>query len=441
MAQIPCLKPFGLAFSFFFFLGCSAQKGPQQPVENTTGTESAAVRVDNGTIKPAAERLDAYLPQLKGKTIAVFANNTSMVGNRHLVDVLMEAGVKIKVIFGPEHGFRGDVEAGNKVNSEVDAKTGIRVVSLYGKKRKPSKDDVAGVDVLLFDIQDVGARFYTYISSLQDYMEAAIAYNLPLMVLDRPNPNGFYVDGPILEPKYKSFVGMQPVPIVYGMTIGEYAKMLLGEGWLSKEAMEQYKQNVLAAMYPPGAKYFSLTVIPCEGYTHDSKYVLPVPPSPNLPEIQSIYWYPSTCFFEGTVLTEGRGTPKPFQIFGHPSLPKTMYAFVPEYRSYAPESKPYGKQCYGWNLHGTPEEVLKQVDGKIQLKYLLEAYRLFPDKSKFFILPKSGNDADAFFNNLAGNYTLMQQIKAGKSEEEIRKSWEPGLAKFKEIRKKYLIYP
>lgn len=439
MAQISCLKAASLTFSLFLLCSCAAQ---QQPAGNgnAAAKPKATNTIQNKGIKPAAERLDAYLPQLKGKTVAVFANQTSMIGNRHLVDVLKESGVKIKVIFGPEHGFRGTAEAGASVNSNIDKQTGIPVVSLYGKKRKPSKEDVAGVDVLLFDIQDVGVRFYTYISSLQDYMEAAIAYNLPLMVLDRPNPNGFYVDGPVLESKYKSFVGMQPVPVVYGMTIGEYAKMLLGEGWLSKEAMEQYTQNVLAAMYPPGAKYFGLTVIPCEGYTHNSKYDLPVAPSPNLPEIQSIYWYPSTCFFEGTVLSEGRGTPKPFQIFGHPSLPKTMYAFVPEYRSYAPESKPYNKQCYGWNLHGTPDEVLKQVEGKLQIKYLLEAYRLFPDKSKFFILPKSGNDADAFFNNLSGNYTLMQQIKAGKSEAEIRKSWEPGLTRFKEIRKKYLLY-
>jgi uncharacterized protein YbbC (DUF1343 family) len=440
MAQISCLKTFGLSFSLFLLFSCAAQQ-PQAVGNSSGGTKiKPNSPVQNNMIKPAAERLDAYLPQLKGKTVAVFANQTSMVGNRHLVDVLKEAGVKINVIFGPEHGFRGTAEAGATVNSNIDKQTGIPVVSLYGKKRKPSKEDVAGVDVLLFDIQDVGVRFYTYISSLQDFMEAAIAYNLPLMVLDRPNPNGFYIDGPVLEPKYKSFVGMQPVPVVYGMTIGEYAQMLLGEGWLSKEAMEQYTQNVLAATYPPGAKYFGLTIIPCAGYTHNSKYVLPVAPSPNLPEIQSIYWYPATCFFEGTVLSEGRGTPKPFQIFGHPSLPKTMFAFVPEYRSYAPESKPYGKQCYGWNLHGTPEEVLQQVGGKIQIKYLLEAYRLFPEKSKFFILPKSGNDADAFFNSLAGNYTLMQQIKAGKTEAEIRKSWEPGLARFKEIRKKYLMY-
>ncbi len=416
-------------------LNCTAQQKPLATSMPKTPTAAAAA------ILPAAERPEAYLPLLKGKTVAVFANQTSVAGSRHLVDVLQEAGVKIKVIFGPEHGFRGTVEAGEKVGSNVDAKTGIPVVSLYGKKRKPSKEDVAGVDVLLFDIQDVGVRFYTYISSLQDYMEAAIQYNLPLMVLDRPNPNGFYVDGPVLEPRYKSFVGMQPVPVVYGMTIGEYAQMILGEGWLSKEAMDAYTQNVLAANYLPGAKYFGMTVIPCANYTHQSKYVLPVKPSPNLPEIQSIYWYPSTCFFEGTVLSEGRGTAKPFQTIGHPALPQTMYAFVPEVRDYLKNIKPYGKTCYGWNLAGTPEAVLQQIDNRLQLKYLLEAYRLFPDKKAFFVLPKSGNEADAFFNSLSGNATLMQQVKEGKSEAEIRKSWEPGLQQFKEIRKKYLLYP
>ena len=296
---------------------------------------------------------------------------------------------------------------------------------------------------MLFDIQDIGVRFYTYISSLQDYMEAAIENNLPLMVLDRPNPNGFYVDGPVLEEKFKSFIGMQPIPIVYGMTIGEYANMLLGEGWLSKSAMDAYTQNVLAAIYPKGATFFSLTVIPCKNYTHESKYVLPVKPSPNLPEIQSVYWYPSTCFFEGTVLSEGRGTDKPFQIFGHPSLPKNLYQFTPESRDGAKEPKLKGVTCYGWNVSGSPQEVLNKVAAQIQLKYLLDAYKLFPDKAHFFLgsNKSSPTDTDYFFNKLAGNATLMQQVKEGKSEEDIRKSWQPALNQFKETRKKYLLYP
>lgn len=425
----------------FLNINCTAQQKAKEAAPAATAAKAAKTNVLQNKVLPAAERTAEYLPLLKGKTVAVFANQTSVVGEKHLVDVLREAGVKIKVIFGPEHGFRGTVEAGEKVSSDKDPKTGIQVISLYGKKRKPSKEDVKGVDLLLFDIQDVGVRFYTYISSLQDYMEAAIEYNIPLMVLDRPNPNGFYVDGPVLEPRYKSFVGMQPIPVVYGMTMGEYAKMILEEGWLSKTAMDAYTQNVLAASYPPGATYFGLTVVPCANYTHASKYALPVKPSPNLPEMQSIYWYPSTCFFEGTVVSEGRGTEKPFQIIGHPSFPKNMFSFVPEVREYLKDIKPYGKTCYGWNLGGSTEQVLQQVDGRIQLKYLLDAYRMFPQKDQFFVLPKSGKPEEAFFNNLAGTHTLMQQIKAGKTEAEIRKSWEPGLEKFKAIRKKYLLYP
>ncbi len=409
---------------------CAQQKNTQ----TMPGNEPAE------KIIPAAERLNEYLPQLKGKKVAVFANQTSTIGNKHLVDVLQSNGVAIKIIFGPEHGFRGTADAGEKVESTVDKATGVPVISLYGKKRKPSKEDLKDVDIMLFDIQDVGVRFYTYISSLQEYMETAIEQNIPLMVLDRPNPNGHYVDGPVLETKYKSFIGMQPVPVVYGMTIGEYAKMLLEEGWLSKEAMEAYTQNVLAATYPPGAKYFGLTIIPNGNYSHKSMYILPVKPSPNLPEIQSIYWYPSTCFFEGTVLSEGRGTAKPFQIFGHPLLPKNLFSFTPNPTEGAKASKLYGQVCYGWNVSGTSQEVLKEVDSRIQLKWLLDAYKLFPEKDKFFILPKSGNADESFFNKLAGNATLMQQVKNGTSEEAIRKSWEPKLVEFKSIRKKYLLY-
>lgn len=411
---------------FVVGIDCTAQK---KTINNTI------------SILPAAERLDQYLHLLKGKNIAVFANQTSMVGNTHLVDTLKKAGINIKVIFGPEHGFRGTAEAGKHVDGrDIDKKTGVPVVSLYGNKRKPSRQDLEGVNLLLFDIQDVGVRFYTYISSLQDYMETALANNLPLVVLDRPNPNGFYVDGPVLEEKFRSFLGMQPIPIVYGMTIGEYAQMILHEQWLSKAANAQFRK-IMATRFMEGSTYFQLIVIPCGNYTHKSKYVLPVRPSPNLPEIQSIYWYPSTCFFEATPISEGRGTEKPFQIFGHPSLPKTMYAFVPEPRDYAKEYKPYGKTCYGWNLSDAPEEVLKKVDNKIQLKYLLEAYRLFPKKDSFFILPKSGKEEEVFFNRLAGNASLMQQIKKGVSEKEIRKSWQPRLNAFKKIRKKYLMYP
>lgn len=399
-------------------------------------------KIDTQSIRPAAEVPESYLSLLKGKNVAVFANHTSMAGSQHLVDLLQKNGVNIKVIFGPEHGFRGTADAGEKVENAVDPTTGAPVVSLYGKKRKPSKEDLKDVNLMLFDIQDVGVRFYTYISSLQEYMETAIENNIPLVVLDRPNPNGHYVDGPVLEPAFKSFVGMQPVPVVYGMTIGEYAKMLLGEGWLSAEAMDAYTKNVLAATYPPGATYFSLNVVPCVNYTHNRLYELPVKPSPNLPEIQSILWYPSTCFFEGTVMSEGRGTDKPFQIFGHPALPKNLFAFTPTSRDGAREPKLKNQRCYGWNLSGPTEEVLRKTAGRLQLKYLLDAYRLFPDKGSFFLVAKKDNPqpTDYFFNKLAGNATLMEQVRSGKSEAEIRSSWEPKLSAFKAIRKQYLMY-
>ena len=397
-------------------------------------------RMDNSKIQPGAEQMNLYLSQLKGKRLAIFANQTSMVGNSHLVDTLLKSGAIIKVIFGPEHGFRGTADAGEKVENTVDKKTGIPLVSLYGKKRKPSAEDLKDIDIMIFDIQDVGVRFYTFISSLQEFLETAIQNNIPLLILDRPNPLGYYVDGAVLDPKYRSFVGMQPVPVVYGMTIGEYAQMLLGEGMLSQEAMQAYTTNVLAASYPAGTKHFSLQVIPCKNYDHTSKYVLPVKPSPNLPDIQSIYWYPSTCFFEGTVLSEGRGTDHPFQIFGHPALSKNLYSFTPRSREGAKEPKFKDQLCYGWNVTGTVEEVLKKTGNQLRISYLLEAYRLFPDKENFFIKPKSGNLDSSFFNKLAGNNQFLNQIKSGKTESEIRQSWQPALTAFKAIRKKYLLY-
>jgi uncharacterized protein YbbC (DUF1343 family) len=402
--------------------------------------KEAVIAVKNtGRILAGAERLNVYLPLLKGKRVGIFANQTSMVGPSHLVDTLKKSGINIKVIFGPEHGFRGTADAGEKIGNYTDEKTGIPVVSLYGAKRRPSEDDLRDVDILVFDIQDVGVRFYTFISSLEEFMNAAFEYGKPLMILDRPNPNGFYVDGPVLDPKYKSFVGMQPVPIVYGMTIGEYAMMLAGEKWLSQKANIRHEYYQRAENSPPDT-LFHFLVIKCGNYNHKSKYVLPVKPSPNLPEIQSVYWYPSTCYFEGTVISEGRGTEKPFQIFGHPALPKNLYHFTPVSRDSAKDPKLQNKVCYGWNLSGTPESVLKKTDNRIQLGYLLKAYQLFPDKANFFIPPKSGNMDEAFFNKLAGNGELMQQIKSGLSEKAIRASWQPGLTEFKKIRKKYLLY-
>ena len=389
-------------------------------------------------ILPGAARLHVYLPLIKDKKVGIFANHTSMIGNTHLVDTLQKLGVKITVIFGPEHGFRGTADAGEKIGNYVDAKTGIPVVSLYGSKRKPSAEDVKDVDILIFDIQDVGVRFYTYISSLEEYMEAAAAYGKPLLILDRPNPNGWYVDGPVLDRQYKSFVGMQPIPVVYGMTIGEYAMMISGEQWLSPAANAKYAYYRTAENSKDTPFHF--LVIKCGNYTHQSLYTIKEKPSPNLPDMASIYWYPSTCLFEGTALSEGRGTPTPFQVFGHPSLPKTMYAFTPVSTAGAKDPKLKDQLCYGWNLAAPLADIRKKIDGRLQLGYLLEAYKLFPDKKQFFILPKSGNADGAFFNKLAGNNTLMQQIISGKTEAEIRQSWQKDLEAFKVIRKKYLMY-
>lgn len=386
---------------------------------------------NNNTVITGAERMQAYLPWLKGKTVAVFANQTSMVKNTHLVDTLLASGIKVAKIFGPEHGFRGDADAGEHVTDAKDKKTGLPIISLYGNHKKPTPEDLKDVDVLIFDIQDVGVRFYTYISSLQYYLEAALENHKPLLILDRPNPNGFYVDGPVLDMKFTSFIGMQPVPVVYGMTIGEYALMLTGENLLSPKANAINAYNVTTK--PTADTPFHVQIIKCKNYDHNTKYILPVMPSPNLKEMQSIYLYPSTCFFEGTVLSEGRGTDKPFQYFGHPSLPKNLFAFTPNPNAGAKSSKCFGQKCYGWNLSGSNKSVLKIVDKKIQLKYLIEAYKLFPGKDSFFL-------KNNFINKLAGNDILVQQIKAGKTEAEIKKSWEPAITAFKTTRKKYLLY-
>ncbi|MEP7255877.1 MAG: DUF1343 domain-containing protein [Ferruginibacter sp.] len=385
----------------------------------------------NTDIMPGAERMNVYLPLLKGKAVAVFANQTSMVKNTHLVDTLLKSGINVVKIFGPEHGFRGDADAGEHVGDVKDKKTGLPIISLYGDHKKPTPEDLIGVDVLIFDIQDVGVRFYTYIGSLQYYLEAALENHKPLLILDRPNPNGFYVDGPLLDMNFKSFIGMQPVPIVYGMTIGEYGLMLTGENWLSPQANAINAYNVTTE--PTADTPFHVLVIKCKNYDHNTKYILPVMPSPNLKSMQSIYLYPSTCFFEGTVCSEGRGTDKPFQIFGHPSLPNTLYSFTPAPNAGAKNSKCFYQKCYGWNLSGTNEEILKSLNGKIELKYFMEAYKLFPGKDTFFL-------KNNFINKLAGNNIFQQQIKDEKSEDEIRKTWEPGLMAFKAIRKKYLLY-
>ena len=430
MKYIPGL----IILSAILLINCTASS----PLLTAGGGKNEASQVEQhimpagiSTIIPGAERLSTYLPLLKGKSVGVFANATSMVKNTHLVDTLVKSGIRIVKIFGPEHGFRGDAPAGEKVDDVKDKKTGIPVISLYGNHKKPTPKDLEGVDVIVFDIQDVGARFYTYISSLQYVLEAALENHVPLLVLDRPNPNGFYVDGPVLDMKYKSFIGMQPIPVVYGMTMGEYALMLTGEKWLSPTANAINDYNVTTA--PTADTPFHVTIIKCQGYDHNSKYVLPVDPSPNLKTMQAIYLYPSTCFIEGTVLSEGRGTDAPFQMFGHPSLPKNLYSFTPKPNTGAKNSKCFYQQCYGWYITGSNEEILKEVDSRIQLKYLLNAYKLFPGKDSFFL-------KNNFINTLAGNNKLAAQVRQGKTEGEIRKSWEPALTHFKKIRKKYLLY-
>lgn len=415
---------------------------PKKPAVKKTPNGTQSVK----PILPGAYQINEYMPLLKGRRIGVFANNTATIKGTHLVDTLQKLGVTITKIFGPEHGFRGTANAGAHVDTYTDEKTGIPVISLYGKKRKPSEEDLADVDILLFDIQDVGVRFYTYISSLQEFMESAMEFDKPLVILDRPNPNGFYVDGPVLDTAFRSFVGMQPVPVVYGMTIGEYANFLIGEGLLDKNIMTSWMMRMVHNASDSSKRKgngLNITVIKCRNYTHKSKYILPEKPSPNLPDAGSVYWYPSTCFFEGTVLSEGRGTDKPFQIFGHPALPKNLFAFTPVANAGASAPKWKNELCYGWNLSGTNEQVLQQVNDHIQIKYLLHAYQLFPDKENFFLKAKKADlqPTDYFFNKLAGNAELMQQIIAGKTEKEIRASWEPKLSAFRKKRKKYLMYP
>lgn len=432
-----CLKIYINTFCFFAILitlatACNAQKTHQ-------GSLADKLPVSSLPILPGAYQLKEYLPLLSGKRVGIFANQTSTIGSTHLIDTLRKCGISISKIFAPEHGFRGNADAGQKVNNGIDPATGIKIVSLYGSKKRPSNEDLSDVDVLVFDIQDVGVRFYTFISSLQYFIESAIENKKPLIILDRPNPNGFYVDGPVLDTAYKSFVGMQPIPVVYGMTMGEYANYLVGEGKLDKGVMASLMIRIINDTSAGNNGGMNITVIKCRNYTHKSKYILPVKPSPNLPDMSAVYWYPTTCFFEGTVMSEGRGTNKPFQVFGHPALPDSLFAFTPDSTIGAANPKFKKQQCFGWNVAGTNDEVLKATAGKLQLKYLLAAFQLFKDKELFFL--KGTKKDDYFFNKLAGNQILMEQIKNGISEEEIRKSWEPALLAFKKIRKKYLMYP
>ena len=367
-------------------------------------------------IRTGADRTGMYVPLLEGKRVGIVANQTSVIGSTHLVDSLMSLGdevARIRKVFSPEHGFRGEAEPGQLIENQTDLKTGLPVISLYGSSRKPSATDIGDLDVIIFDIQDVGVRFYTYIYTLLYVMQACAENDKGLILLDRPNPNGFYVDGPVLDTAFSSFVGMHRVPVVYGMSIGEYARMINGEGWLG---------NNLEC---------NLEIIPCLNYDHTMHYVLPVSPSPNLPNMNSIYLYPSTCFFEGTVISEGRGTDFPFEVFGHPRLQNMYFEFLPKSipgKSANPKLK--GETCMGMDLRYLRNS--RKLDQRINLSWLLFAYENFPDKENFFI---------PYFEKLAGTAQLRQQIIDGMTEEKIRSTWAKDLMAFNKIRKKYLIYP
>ncbi len=380
-----------------------------------SGTEQKRGMGFDTTIVTGAERLPVYLPHLKNKSVGVVSNPTGMVANVHLVDTLRALGVKVSKVFSPEHGFRGNAGAGEKVAGGKDPKTGLPIISLYGKHRKPTAKDLEGIDIMVFDIQDVGARFYTYISTMHLVMEACAENQKPLFILDRPNPNGFYVDGPVCEADQRSFVGMHPVPVVHGMTVGEYAQMINGEKWLA------------------GGIRCPLTVVKCENYQHSDRYRLPVKPSPNLPNMAAVYLYPSLCLFEGTIVSVGRGTPAPFQCYGHPDLKKGDFNFVPVSTPGAAKNpKHQDRHCNGINLQAFGMHIAKS-EGRLILDWLLLMHQEL-NRSDFFL-------ENGFFDRLAGTKALAQQIKAGKTEAEIKATWQPELALFKAMRKQYLLYP
>jgi len=364
-------------------------------------------------ITPASYRTELYLNLLKNKNIGLIVNQSSTIGKIHLVDFLVKNRIHIKKIFAPEHGFRGNSDAGHKIKNSIDKKTNIPIVSLYGKKKKPTYKDLKNIDILLFDIQDVGVRFYTYLSTLHYILETGAKYNIPIILLDRPNPNAHYIDGEVLDLRYKSFIGLDPVPVVYGMTIGEYAKMLNGEGWI-------------------GNKKANLKVIPIANYTHQSFYSLPIKPSPNLPNDKAIALYPSLAFFEGTVFSAGRGTKRQFQIYGHPKYRDKSFHFIPKSRVGARNPKFKNRICYGVNLD---KKSLKSIRLKkqIELSFLIDAYKKYPNKKDFFL-------KNRFIDKLSGSNLLRKQIAKGLNESKIRTTWQKKLKKFKKIRKKYLIY-
>lgn len=385
------------------WLQCSNKK----PVDDQTILPETEV-VKTSPV-PGAEQLEILLPMLKNKNVGLVVNHTSLVGKTHLADTLKSRGVAIKKVFAPEHGFRGSAADGETFKDGFDTRTGLPLISLYGSNKKPTAEQLADLDVVIFDIQDVGTRFYTYISTMHYVMEACAEHNKKMIVLDRPNPNGNYVDGPIREPDLKSFVGMHPIPVVHGLTVGELALMINGEGWLDN-----------------GVKC-DVEIVPIKNWKHEDFYSLPVKPSPNLPNDQAVKLYPSICFFEGTQISVGRGTQTPFLVLGNPLLKDLPYQFTPVDIPGMSINPPHeNKLCYGIDLSNVPAE------RELTLKYLLDFYQRYPEKEKFFI---------SSFDRLAGTTKLKEQIKQGMSEEQIKETWKTGLDEFKKMRLKYLIYP
>ncbi|MBA3786553.1 MAG: DUF1343 domain-containing protein [Acidobacteria bacterium] len=387
----------------------------------TKSGTSKQTRVNTKKLITGADQPEEYLPYLKGKRVGILANQTTITGDKHLVDFLLSKGINVVKVFGPEHGFRGNASAGVKVSDEKDPATGIKIISLYGSKRKPSREDLADVDVMIYDVQDVGVRFYTNINVLRDVMESVAEFKKELLILDRPNPNGYLIDGPILDMNLASGIGQFPIPIAHGLTVAEFAQMVNGERWMANKAV------------------CPLKIVKVRNYSHEMEYVLPVKPSPNLNTQQSIMLYPSTCLFEGTVLNHGRGTHSPFAVLGSPLL-KDIYSF-----SFTPVSIPgmsetplhMNEVCYGLDLRNYDTKKLVESK-KLNIKWMMELYQAYPDKKNFFnkSLSKEIND----INKLAGTREFKEQIIAGKTEEEIRRSWEPGLTNYKKMRKKYLLY-
>jgi uncharacterized protein YbbC (DUF1343 family) len=398
------LYQFILSCSFCLLLlqSCNAQSKVNKSVPES-------IKLEIG-----AERYDSYLPLLESKRIALVVNQTSTVKDQHLVDIFHGLGIEVVKVFAPEHGFRGEADAGANIKDGVDAKTGIPIVSLYGNKKKPTEADLKGIDVVVFDIQDVGVRFYTYISTMHYVMEACAEFGVSFLLLDRPNPNGFYVDGPVLKPSFKSFVGLHPIPVVHGLTVGELANMIKGESWMTY------------------ADKLKMTVISCTGYDHNMHYSLPIRPSPNLPNDKAILWYPSTCFFEGTTVSLGRGTDHPFMWIGHPLYPDRSFSFIPESRKGASDPPQKGQVCYGKDYTQVDLITLRH-QMEINLEPLYHFYHILNAKNQFFL-------ENNFIDKLAGTDQLRLDLVSGKTIDQIRQSWVEELIEYKALRKKYLLY-